>query len=319
MLQGVGDEHSEKRVPKNVGRVDPQPRRVASTRRRALGLLYAASHRRRGARPPRALDLVSSASSSAPSSSADARARRLRRRPPPPPPSPAKMFAALGLSDNQKVGLMMTGLGLAFLLLGMLLLFDSGLLAIGNVLFLVGLALLVGVAKFLEFFNPMRKKGKPRGVACFVLGVLLVLWRWPVVGMLLEIFGLFEMFASRRSAKRERGGGAARNAGARRHAACARNARVKHAASTRRARGGHTARSMRHAHALRAACLSALFRLDCLALALTVPCAKSRCATRHAPRAPRRAGHFPAARLRGAGHAPRRWPLPAAKARGAPR
>jgi hypothetical protein len=192
------------------------------------------------------------------------------------------MFAALGLSDNQKVGLMMTGLGLAFLLLGMLLLFDSGLLAIGNVLFLVGLALLVGVAKFLEFFNPMRKKGKPRGVACFVLGVLLVLWRWPVVGMLLEIFGLFEMFASRRSAKRR---ARARNAGARRHAACARNARVKHAASTRRARGGHTARSMRHAHALCAACLSALFRLHCLTLALTR--ALRQFSPRHAPRATR--------------------------------
>ena len=99
------------------------------------------------------------------------------------------MFNALGLSDNQKVGLAMTGLGLGFLLLGMLLLFDSGLLAIGNILFLVGLALLVGIAKFLEFFNPMRKKGKPRGVACFVLGVLLVLWRWSVIGMLLELFG----------------------------------------------------------------------------------------------------------------------------------
>ena len=141
------------------------------------------------------------------------------------------MFAALGLSDNQKVGLMMTGLGLAFLLLGMLLLFDSGLLAIGNVLFLVGLALLVGVAKFLEFFNPLRKKGKPRGVACFVLGVLLVLWRWPVVGMLLELFGLFEMFAStaRRGAACS---GAVRDVGTllstcalRPHAACSRRAR----------------------------------------------------------------------------------------------
>jgi len=141
------------------------------------------------------------------------------------------MFAALGLSDNQKVGLMMTGLGLAFLLLGMLLLFDSGLLAIGNVLFLVGLALLVGVAKFLEFFNPMRKKGKPRGVACFVLGVLLVLWRWPVVGMLLELFGLFEMFASRR-----RGRGV-RHAGARPRAARSQSARSEHVEGACAARG----------------------------------------------------------------------------------
>ena len=192
------------------------------------------------------------------------------------------MFAALGLSDNQKVGLMMTGLGLAFLLLGMLLLFDSGLLAIGNVLFLVGLALLVGVAKFLEFFNPMRKKGKPRGVACFVLGVLLVLWRWSVVGMLLELFGLFEMFASRRSAKRERGGGAARNAGARRHAACTRRAHgVQHAACARAAR-------------------SMLVRARTFSPA--PPRARSdralrQISPRHAPRAPRRAGHFPAARL----------------------
>ena len=203
------------------------------------------------------------------------------------------MFAALGLSDNQKVGLMMTGLGLAFLLLGMLLLFDSGLLAIGNVLFLVGLALLVGVAKFLEFFNPMRKKGKPRGVACFVLGVLLVLWRWSVVGMLLELFGLFEMFASRRSAKRVRGGGAARNAGARRHAACARNARGEHAACTRRAHG------VQHAACARAA-RSMLVRARTFSPA--PPRARSDRALRqisphHAPRAPRRAGHFPAARL----------------------
>jgi len=162
------------------------------------------------------------------------------------------MFAALGLSDNQKVGLMMTGLGLAFLLLGMLLLFDSGLLAIGNVLFLVGLALLVGVAKFLEFFNPMRKKGKPRGVACFVLGVLLVLWRWPVVGMLLEIFGLFEMFASRRSAKRSASAAAARR-GTRARGGT-RRARGMRASSTRRARGEHAAGTRRAACGMRTRC-----------------------------------------------------------------
>ena len=97
------------------------------------------------------------------------------------------------LSDNQKVGMLLTGLGCLFLLLGTLLLFDAGLLAIGNVLFLTGLTLIIGLRSCLGFFNPMRK---PRGVVCFFLGVLLVLVRWPVVGMLVELIGMVEMFGT---------------------------------------------------------------------------------------------------------------------------
>lgn len=101
----------------------------------------------------------------------------------------------IGFDDNQKVGMLMVGLGVLFLLLGTLLLFDSGLLAIGNVLFLVGLALMIGLMKCLAFFDP-RRPGKLRGVVCFFGGVLLVLVRWPVVGMLIELIGIFEMFGT---------------------------------------------------------------------------------------------------------------------------
>jgi hypothetical protein len=97
------------------------------------------------------------------------------------------------LSDNQKVAIVVIGLGALFLMLGVLLLFDSGLLAIGNVLFLVGMTMLNGVTNCLKFFNPMRR---PRGVVCFFLGVLLVLVRWPVVGMLIELIGMVEMFGT---------------------------------------------------------------------------------------------------------------------------
>ena len=97
------------------------------------------------------------------------------------------------VSDNMKVGILMTGLGVLFLLLGVVLLFDSGLLAIGNVLFLTGIALIIGVRECGKFFSPFRK-GRTRGVVCFFLGVLLVLLRWPVVGMAVELIGFVEMF-----------------------------------------------------------------------------------------------------------------------------
>jgi hypothetical protein len=39
----------------------------------------------------------------------------------------------LNITDTQKVGILLTGFGLFFSLLGVLLMFDRGLLAIGNV------------------------------------------------------------------------------------------------------------------------------------------------------------------------------------------
>ena len=94
------------------------------------------------------------------------------------------------LSDNQKVAIVVIGLGALFLMLGVLLLFDSGLLAIGNVLVLVGMTMLNGVTNCLKFFNPMRR---PRGVVCFFLGVLLVLFAlrvWALQGWYIVTYGL---------------------------------------------------------------------------------------------------------------------------------
>lgn len=50
----------------------------------------------------------------------------------------------LSLTDNRKIGILLAALGLLFLLLGVLLLFDTGLLAIGNVLFISSIPFLVG-------------------------------------------------------------------------------------------------------------------------------------------------------------------------------
>ncbi|KAJ3281760.1 Golgi Transport [Rhizoclosmatium sp. JEL0117] len=95
------------------------------------------------------------------------------------------------LSDTQKIGVGLTVFGLFFMLLGVLMLFDSGLLAIGNIMFLAGLFLLIGIQKTYAFFA---RPQKLRGTLCFFGGILLVFVRWPVVGMGVEVFGFVNLF-----------------------------------------------------------------------------------------------------------------------------
>lgn len=93
------------------------------------------------------------------------------------------------LSDNTKIGILMMGLGFLFLFLGVMLFFDSALLAIGNILVLVSFPFMIGFRKTLSFFDPRERPGKVRGILCFFGGIILVLFRWPIVGMIVELFG----------------------------------------------------------------------------------------------------------------------------------
>eukprot|EP00112_Aurelia_sp_Birch-Aquarium-sp1_P006922 Seg1756.8 transcript_id=Seg1756.8/GoldUCD/mRNA.D3Y31 product="Vesicle transport protein GOT1B" protein_id=Seg1756.8/GoldUCD/D3Y31 len=97
----------------------------------------------------------------------------------------------LPISDYQKIGIGVTGFGLVFLFLGMMLFFDRGLLAIGNILFISGLALVIGLERTFRFFF---QKHKLKGSAFFLGGVVVVLLGWPVVGMLVEIYGFILLF-----------------------------------------------------------------------------------------------------------------------------
>ena len=103
----------------------------------------------------------------------------------------------LGLSDNTKVGIALVGLGFLFLFLGVLLFFDAGLLTIGNALLLAGVPVLIGVRKTLDFFNPLLRRDRARGIVCFFGGIALVFfWRWSVLGMAVEVVGLADMFGN---------------------------------------------------------------------------------------------------------------------------
>uniref|UniRef100_A0A4X1V1G6 Golgi transport 1A n=1 Tax=Sus scrofa TaxID=9823 RepID=A0A4X1V1G6_PIG len=97
----------------------------------------------------------------------------------------------ISITEWQKIGVGTTGFGIFFILFGMLLYFDSVLLAFGNLLFLTGLSLIIGLRKTFSFFF---QRHKLKGTSFFLGGVLVVLLRWPLLGMCLETYGFFSLF-----------------------------------------------------------------------------------------------------------------------------
>lgn len=95
------------------------------------------------------------------------------------------------LDEWQRIGLMVTGFGLFFLLFGVLMMFDRAMLAFGNLLFVTGVALVIGIQKTSAFFF---QKRKIKGTSCFLGGIVIVLIGWPVIGMIIEIFGFINLF-----------------------------------------------------------------------------------------------------------------------------
>lgn len=110
----------------------------------------------------------------------------------------------------------LTGFGVFFLFFGMVLFFDKALLAIGNVsismisvkrpvimscdpqlwlfaqiLFVTGLSFVIGLERTFRFFF---QRHKFKATSFFLGGVLVVLVGWPIVGVVLEIYGFFLLF-----------------------------------------------------------------------------------------------------------------------------
>lgn len=95
------------------------------------------------------------------------------------------------VADNTKIGTGLMFLGCCFLFLGCLFLFDSAMLALGDVLFLSGLTLTIGISRTIRFFA---RPDRLRGVIAFFSGFLLVMLRWAVFGMILQLYGLVILF-----------------------------------------------------------------------------------------------------------------------------
>lgn len=90
-----------------------------------------------------------------------------------------------------EIGAGLVSFGTFFIFVGILLFFDAALLALGNVLFTAGIALLIGPQKTFYFFA---RKQKIRGTICFFAGMLLVFCKWAVIGMAVEAFGFLNLF-----------------------------------------------------------------------------------------------------------------------------
>ena len=60
-----------------------------------------------------------------------------------------------------------------------------------QILFLSGLTLIIGPHKTFYFFA---RKQKLRGTVCFIGGILLVFFKWPFVGVIVETFGFLNLF-----------------------------------------------------------------------------------------------------------------------------
>ncbi|XP_072943288.1 vesicle transport protein GOT1B [Epargyreus clarus] len=95
------------------------------------------------------------------------------------------------ITDMQKIGVGLAGFGMTFLFLGVLLLFDKGLLAIGNILFISGLSCVIGIQRTLFFFF---QRHKIKASCAFFGGITIVLLGWPMVGMIAEIYGFLLLF-----------------------------------------------------------------------------------------------------------------------------
>ncbi|NWV78619.1 GOT1A protein, partial [Dasyornis broadbenti] len=91
------------------------------------------------------------------------------------------------------IGVGLVGFGLFFLLFGILLYFDSVLMAFGNLLFLSGLVFIIGFRRTFTFFF---QRQKLKGTSFFFGGLVVVLMRWPILGMLLEAYGFIALFRS---------------------------------------------------------------------------------------------------------------------------
>ncbi|XP_070503640.1 vesicle transport protein GOT1B [Chironomus tepperi] len=95
------------------------------------------------------------------------------------------------VTDLQKIGLGLAGFGITFLFLGVLMIFDRGLLAIGNILFISGLTCIIGFKRTYNFFF---QKHKIKATVAFFLGISIVLLGYPLIGMIVETYGFILLF-----------------------------------------------------------------------------------------------------------------------------
>mmetsp|Transcript_9081 Transcript_9081/g.11536 ORF Transcript_9081/g.11536 Transcript_9081/m.11536 type:complete len:202 (-) Transcript_9081:54-659(-) len=96
-------------------------------------------------------------------------------------------------TGNKKIGLAFIGSGLLFTFLGITLFFNKNLMRMGNLLFICGIPLSIGPGRTVGYFLQPKKA---RATGCLIVGILLVFVGHPILGILLEVFGLLNLFGN---------------------------------------------------------------------------------------------------------------------------
>lgn len=103
------------------------------------------------------------------------------------------MLPAALTGSNRKLGIIFLSSGAAFTALGITLFFNKALMRLGNLLFVIGIPLMIGPGRTVGYFLQPQKA---RATGCLAVGILLVFVGHPVIGILLEIFGLLNLFGN---------------------------------------------------------------------------------------------------------------------------
>eukprot|EP00537_Pseudo-nitzschia_pungens_P012529 CAMPEP_0172385294 /NCGR_PEP_ID=MMETSP1061-20121228/2963_1 /TAXON_ID=37318 /ORGANISM="Pseudo-nitzschia pungens, Strain cf. pungens" /LENGTH=356 /DNA_ID=CAMNT_0013114243 /DNA_START=214 /DNA_END=1284 /DNA_ORIENTATION=+ len=96
-------------------------------------------------------------------------------------------------TGNRKIGLPMLAIGGALTILGASLFFNKTLMRLGNLFFVAGVPMTLGPGRTAGYFFQPKKA---RATACLAAGIFLVFVGWPIFGIVLEAFGLLNLFGN---------------------------------------------------------------------------------------------------------------------------
>jgi Got1/Sft2-like family len=94
---------------------------------------------------------------------------------------------------DRKNGLLLLVSGISLTFLGVTLFFNKTLLRLGNLLSIAGVLLTLGPTHTVRYFAQPEKM---RATACLALGIMLVLAGSPLLGIVLEVFGVLNLFGN---------------------------------------------------------------------------------------------------------------------------